>query len=84
MKTIRRCEIVTNLKDGDKILIKRQNVAENGEIVVAMTEEDCVTVKRYFFKNNQVILHPENDSMEDMIFERITILGKVVGLYRKF
>ncbi|MGN0817969.1 MAG: transcriptional repressor LexA [Candidatus Coproplasma sp.] len=66
---------------GDKIVVKKQPSAENGEIVVALVD-DSATVKRFFKRNGKIILHPENDDMEDFIFDDVTILGKVVGLMR--
>lgn len=69
--------------DKDIIIIKKQNYAENGEIVVALVD-DSATVKRFFVDNNQIILHPENDTMQDMIFDSVIILGVVKELYRKF
>ena len=67
--------------DGDKIIVRRQQTAENGEIVVALVE-DSATVKRFFRKNGQIILHPENESLSDMVYEsgEVSIIGKVVGL----
>ena len=69
--------------DGDKIIVRRQQTAENGEIVVALVE-DSATVKRFYRKNGQIILHPENESLSDMVYENgeISIIGKVVGLMR--
>lgn len=67
--------------DGDKVVVKRQQTADNGDIVVALVE-DSATVKRFFKKNGKVILHPENDDMQDFIFDNVEILGKVVGLMR--
>ncbi len=67
--------------DGDKIVVKKQETAENGDIVVALVE-DSATVKRFFKRDNKIILHPENDDMEDFIFDNVSILGKVVGLIR--
>lgn len=67
--------------NGDKIIVRKQETAENGEIVVALVD-DSATVKRYFKKGNKFILHPENDDMEDFVFDEISILGKVVGLIR--
>lgn len=69
--------------ENDIIIVNQQNHASNGEIVVALIE-DSATVKRFYRKNGKVILHPENDSMEDMIFDSVTILGIVKGLMRKF
>ncbi len=67
--------------DGDKVVVKRQETAENGDIVVALVD-DSATVKRFFKRNGKIILHPENDDMEDFIFDNVQILGKVVGLMR--
>ena len=71
--------------DGDKIIVRRQQTAENGEIVVALVE-DSATVKRFFRKNGQIILHPENESLSDMVYEsgEVSIIGKVVGLIRNY
>ena len=67
--------------DGDKVVVKRQETADNGDIVVALVD-DSATVKRFFKRNGKIILHPENDNMEDFIFDEVQILGKVVGLMR--
>ena len=71
--------------NGDKIIVRRQETAENGEIVVAMVE-DSATVKRFYRRNGQIVLHPENESLSDMIFEpgQVSILGKVIGLMRNY
>lgn len=69
--------------ENDIIIVNQQNHASNGEIVVALIE-DSATVKRFYRKNGKIVLHPENDSMEDMIFDNVTILGIVKGLMRKF
>lgn len=67
--------------DGDKVVVKRQDTADNGDIVVALAD-DGATVKRFYKRDNKIILHPENDNMDDFVFDDITILGKVVGLIR--
>lgn len=67
--------------NGDKIVVKKQSTAENGEIVVALVD-DSATVKRFFKRDGKIILHPENDDMDDFIFDDVVILGKVVGLIR--
>lgn len=67
--------------DGDKVVVKKQQTAENGDIVVALVD-DSATVKRFFKRNGKIVLHPENDEMEDFIFDNVQILGKVVGLMR--
>ena len=67
--------------DGDKIVVKKQENADNGDIVVALVEESA-TVKRFFKRDGKIILHPENDTMQDFVFENVAIIGKVVGLLR--
>ena len=69
--------------DGDKIIVRRQQTAADGEIVVALVGESA-TVKRLFRRNGKIILHPENEVLDDFVFnpEEVSILGKVVGLIR--
>lgn len=67
--------------EGDKIVVRKQDYADNGDIVVALVE-DSATVKRFFKRDGKIVLHPENDNMQDFIFDNVTILGKVVGLMR--
>lgn len=69
--------------DGDKIVVKKQDTAENGDIVVALVD-DSATVKRFFKRDGKFILHPENDDMQDFVFDEVSILGKVVGLIRNY
>lgn len=69
--------------DGDIIIIEKRNTARNGEIVVAMTDDNEVTLKTFYKENNYIRLQPENDTMEPIILENVTILGKAIGLYRK-
>lgn len=69
--------------DNDYVIVKRQNDAKNGDIVVAMTDENEVTLKTFYKEKNHIRLQPENDTMEPLIFPNITILGKAIGLYRK-
>ncbi len=67
--------------DGDKVVVRKQESADNGDIVVALIDESA-TVKRFFKRDGKIILHPENDEMNDFIFNEVQILGKVVGLIR--
>ncbi|TCT14898.1 repressor LexA [Natranaerovirga pectinivora] len=69
--------------DGDLILVKQQNYAYDRDIVVAMLD-DSVTVKRYFKEDNHIRLQPENDSMNPIMAENVLVLGKVIGLFRRF
>lgn len=75
--------INAGIYENDIIIVQSQPTANNGEIVVALID-DSATVKRFYNKNGKVILHPENDSLEDMIFDNVVILGVVKGLMRKF
>lgn len=70
--------------DGDVVIVQKQNVAKNGDVIVAMTPENEVTLKTFYKEDGHIRLQPENDSMAPFIFPTITILGKAIGLYRKF
>ncbi|WP_058307728.1 transcriptional repressor LexA [Gracilibacillus massiliensis] len=74
--------IEAGILNGDKVIIKQQNTAINGDIVVAMTEDSEATVKRFFKEKDHIRLQPENATMDAFIYENVSILGKVVGLYR--
>lgn len=67
--------------DGDYILVEQRPTAENGEIVVALVE-DGATVKRFFKEGGHYRLQPENDAMDPIIVDEVTILGKMIGLLR--
>jgi repressor LexA len=69
--------------DGDIVIVQRQNTANNGDIVVAMTDENEVTLKRFYKEKDFIRLQPENDFMNPIILPNVTILGKAIGLYRK-
>ena len=72
------------IRDKDIVIIKRSKEAENGEIIAAMTAENEVTLKTFYKEKNHIRLQPENDSMDPIILDTVTILGKAIGLYRKF
>ncbi len=74
--------IEAGILDGDFILVRRQNVAENGEIVVALIEDEA-TVKTFYKENDHIRLQPENSTMDPIIVPNCTILGKVIGVFRK-
>ena len=83
LKVIGNSMINAGIKENDTIIVRGQETAENGEIVVALVE-DSATVKRFYRRGGKIVLHPENDEMEDMIFDDVMIIGKVKGLIRKF
>lgn len=68
--------------NGDKVIVRRQETAENGEVVIAMTEDNEATCKRFFKEKDHYRLQPENDDMAPIILQHVSILGKVVGLMR--
>lgn len=74
--------IEAGILDGDMVIVKQQNTADNGDIVVAMTEDNEATVKRFFKEKDHIRLQPENATMEPLLYTNVTVLGKVIGLYR--
>lgn len=70
--------------DGDIVVLRQQDTADNGEIVVAMTEDDEATLKRIFYEDGHVRLQPENSTMEPIYADTVTVLGKLVALIRQF
>lgn len=76
--------INVGIYDGDILIVKRQNTAHNGETVVAMNNDNEVTVKTFYKENGYFRLQPENDTMEPIILKEVSIIGKAIGLYRKF
>ena len=75
--------INVGIHDKDIVIVEKTKVARNGEIVVAMNEDNEATVKKFYKEKDHIRLQPENDSLEPIILNDVTILGKVVGLYRK-
>ena len=74
--------IEAGILDGDYILVKKQNVANNGEIVVALIEDEA-TVKTFYKEKDYIRLQPENSTMDPIIVPDCKILGKVAGVFRK-
>ena len=69
------------IHDGDQIIVSKQSTAKNGDIIVALID-DSATVKRFYKEKNYYRLQPENDFMEPILVKEVTILGKVIGLFR--
>jgi len=76
--------INVGIYDKDIVIVERTNTAKNGDIVVAMDEENQVTIKTFYKEKDYIRLQPENDYMLPIILKEATILGKAIGLYRKF
>ena len=74
--------IEAGILDGDYILVRKQNSAINGEIVVALIEDEA-TVKTFYKEKDYIRLQPENSTMEPIIVPNCEILGKVTGVFRK-
>ncbi|MBM7711839.1 transcriptional repressor LexA [Enterococcus xiangfangensis] len=74
--------INAGIYDGDHVIVRKQATATNGEIVIAMTDENEATCKRFYREADHIRLQPENDELSPLIFDNVSILGKVVGLYR--
>lgn len=75
--------INAGILDGDIVIVERCNTARNGQIVVAMTDDNEVTLKTFYKEQDHFRLQPENDTMDPIILQNVTILGKAIGLYRK-
>lgn len=76
--------IEDGILDGDFVVIEKVNEAINGDIVVAMVDDNLATLKRFFKENGRVVLKPANSQMSPIYPTKLTIQGKVVGLVRKF
>lgn len=74
--------IDAGIYDGDMVIVRHQDNAENGDIVAALVD-DSATIKRFFKEDSMYRLQPENSAMSPMYFKEVSIIGKVVGLIRK-
>ena len=75
--------INAGIYDGDYIMVRQQNTANNSDIVVALVNGESATVKRFFKEKNGFRPQPENDNMEPFFEKDVTVLGKVIGIYRQ-
>ena len=83
MLTIRGESMINaGILSGDQVIVRKQSTADNGTIVIAMTDENEATCKRFYRESDHIRLQPENDMMAPIILDNVTILGKVVGLFR--
>ena len=74
--------INAGIHDGDIVIVQRQVTANNGDMVVAMTEDNEVTLKTFYKEDGYFRLQPENDTMAPIILDKVYIVGKAIGLYR--
>lgn len=75
--------INAGILDGDYVVVRKQDIAVNGEIIVALVDTESATIKRFFKEKDNIRLQPENPSMEPIFSREVTILGKVVGVFRR-
>lgn len=76
--------IEAGILDGDYVIVEKQNTAVNGDIVVALIDDEEATVKRFFKEDTRIRLQPENSSMAPIYRDNVSILGRVSGVIRKF
>jgi len=76
--------VEAGIMDGDYIIVKKQASAQNGEIVVALLDDNTATVKRFYKETDRIRLQPENSSMEPIYAQNVAIVGIVKGLFRKY
>jgi repressor LexA len=75
--------IEAGIMDGDLAIIEKTNCAANGDIVVALIDNEA-TIKRFFKEKDHIRLQPENKTMSPIIVEDCAIIGKLIGLFRKY
>ena len=75
--------INAGILDGDIVVLREQHDAENGDIVVAMVDDEA-TLKRIFYEDDRVRLQPENSTMQPIYADSVTVLGKLIALFRQF
>lgn len=73
-----------HILDGDYVMVKPQQDADNGDIVIALLNQEEVTVKRLYKKDSQIILQPSNPLYKPIVTKDVIILGKVIGVLRRF
>lgn len=76
--------INAGIYDGDVVIVHQQQTAENGDIIVALINDEDTTIKRFYKEECRVRLQPENDQYSPMYFSNVSILGKVIGSLRRF
>ena len=74
--------INAGILDGDFVIVRKQSSANNNDIVVALLNNEEATVKRFFKEKDRIRLQPENDGMSPIYSRNVSILGKVIGVFR--
>lgn len=76
--------IEAGIYNGDKVIIRKQSYADNGQIVAALIDNESATIKRFYKEKDFIRLKPENSTMDDIIVKEVYILGVLVGLVRRY
>ena len=76
--------IEDGILNGDYVIVEHARTAKNGDIVVALVDNDSVTLKRFYKEKDRIRLQPANSSMSPLFYTKVTIQGKVKGVIRKF
>ena len=76
--------IEDQIRDGDLVLVERREIPINGEIVVAIINDNQATLKRFFKEQDHIRLQPANTEMDPIIVDQVEIRGVVIGLLRRF
>ena len=83
MLTIRGTSMIkAGIFNGDQVIVRKQSTAKNGDIVIAMNDDNEATCKRFYKEKTRFRLQPENDTMKPIFLDNVKILGKVMGLFR--
>lgn len=82
LKVSGKSMVNAGIDDGDYVIVRQQNAADNGDIIAALIEDEA-TVKRFYIEKEGYRLQPENDAFEAVIVKNLDILGKVIGLFRR-
>jgi repressor LexA len=84
LRVVGRSMVDVGIDDGDLVIARRQSSAENGDIVVAIVEENDATVKKYYRENGHIRLQPANDAYEPIISQYVQVIGKVALSIKQF
>ena len=76
--------INVGIYDGDIVLVERKQTANNGDIVVAMNDDDEATLKTFYRESNYIRLQTEHDTMDPILLSNVKIIGKAISLYQQF
>jgi repressor LexA len=76
--------ILAGIMDGDMAIIEKRETAQNGEIIVAVVDDEALTLKRFFRESSRIKLQPENPSYSPIYSQNVRVIGKLAGVYRSY